>query len=62
MTAPHMGSSGELGESASYPHFIDGKTGRYLAFLNADEKWKQGYKNTLQEIKTCKVFDLEPSN
>lgn len=37
----HMGSSGELGECASCPHFIDGKTGRYLAFLNADERRKQ---------------------
>lgn len=37
----HMGSSGELGECVSCPHFIDGKTGRYLAFLNADEKRKQ---------------------
>lgn len=37
----HMGSSGELGECASCRHFIDGKTGRYLAFLNADEKRKQ---------------------
>lgn len=37
----HMGSSGELGECASCPHFIDDKTGRYLAFLNPDEKRKQ---------------------
>jgi hypothetical protein len=37
----HMGSGGELGDCTSCPHFIDAKTGRYLAFINADEKRKQ---------------------
>lgn len=37
----YMGNGGEIGECVSCPHFIDGKTGRYLAFWDADEKRKQ---------------------
>ena len=37
----YIGSGGELGDCTSCPHFIDDKTGQYLAFINADEKRKQ---------------------
>jgi len=37
----NMGTGGELGQCVSCPHFIDGKSGRYLLFSNADDRKKQ---------------------
>ena len=37
----NIGTGGELGHCASCPHFVDGKSGRYLLFSNADERKNQ---------------------
>jgi len=37
----NMGTGGELGQCISCPHFIDGKSGRYLLFSNTSYRKKQ---------------------